>query len=203
MKITENSKIRILSPEHSEYVQKIAFESGLGWNIGGKVVYRQDAGFLFFYPNDESHRITASDSWDTFLDHENKEIFIPVPTPEWNGEGCPPVGTVCELNILRYSNFKKDCRIEAYSIDKSMVFVSYQQGSDREYEGWHIDDDLRFCQIETEAQKARRKRDKLADEICGRIVLHYGNPKMAEAYIGVSKHLADWLIEANKLKEDE
>lgn len=200
MKITENSKIRILSPEHSEYVQKIAFESGLWWHVTKKnTVMYTDAKFLFFYPSDRDRRITWSDSEECFISEKSKEIFIPIPEPEWNGEGLPPVGTVCEIDALGDGDFE-ECMIESYSIDGSVVLVSHQRKHGRDYNYWHIDDDLKFRPIETEAQKAARKRDEWAKSAIEAIqnrthALSTESERLGELY--------DWLLETNQLKEDE
>jgi hypothetical protein len=50
-KIVPNTKIRILSPEHSEYVQKLAFEAGFSW-LEGKVTQYTSEIALFFWEDD-------------------------------------------------------------------------------------------------------------------------------------------------------
>ena len=73
--IKPNTKIKILSPEHSEYVQKLAFEQGFGWAISGKRVMYTEEHFLFF----EAHSIVWTSSFDYFNRLAMKEIFIPLP----------------------------------------------------------------------------------------------------------------------------
>lgn len=201
MKITENSKIRILSPEHSEYVQKIAFDSGLGWGSGGrgKHVLHKDSKFLFFYPSDNDYQITDSNSEEGFVEHAHKEIFIPMPSPQWNGEGLPPVGTVCEIDALGDGDFEERM-IESYSIDGSVVLVSHQRKHGRDYNYWHIDSDLKFRPIETEAQKAARKRAEWAKSAIEAIQNRKHALSTHSEELGI---LYDWLIETNQLKEDE
>lgn len=71
-KIVPNTKIRILSPEHSEYVQKLAFEAGITW-YSGEVVINTAEPYLFF---DTDNCIEYSDDFELF---DDKEIFIELP----------------------------------------------------------------------------------------------------------------------------
>lgn len=74
--IAPNTKIRILSPEHSEYVQKLAFEAGFEWQSGGKSIIYADSKFLFF----KGQEITRGYSEGHFVSvEEPKEIFIDLP----------------------------------------------------------------------------------------------------------------------------
>jgi hypothetical protein len=76
-KIVPNTQIRILSTEHSEYVQKLAFEAGFSW-LGDKVTQYTSEIALFFWSDyyichDDHHR-----SFNNPKDYR-KEIFIEMP----------------------------------------------------------------------------------------------------------------------------
>lgn len=75
--IAPNTKICILSPKHSEYVQKLSFEAGFEWCGDGKVIMFTESDFLFF----KDGWITKSKDRDHFVSSEEiKEIFIDLPT---------------------------------------------------------------------------------------------------------------------------
>jgi hypothetical protein len=76
-KIVPNTKIRILSPEHSEYVQKLAFEVGFSW-LGDKVTQYTSEIALFFW---DDYYICHSNNHRSFDNPEDyrKEIFIELP----------------------------------------------------------------------------------------------------------------------------
>lgn len=73
--IEPNTKIRILSPEHSEYVQKLAFEAGFGWN-GDQIIYLTNKPYLLFHSNMEISWTCRPDYFDK---NTKKEIFIDLP----------------------------------------------------------------------------------------------------------------------------
>lgn len=75
--IAPSTKIRILSPKHSEYVQKLAFEAGFEWSYGGKSIINTKSGFLFF----KDATITESEREHIFnAELASIEIFIDLPT---------------------------------------------------------------------------------------------------------------------------
>ena len=80
-KVKPNTKVRILSEEHSEYVQRMAFEAGFGWLYGGNKVQHTDAKVLFF---SYDLRITISYHCASFKDPLDlrEEIFIDLPQKE-------------------------------------------------------------------------------------------------------------------------
>lgn len=47
----EGKCVKIESPEHSELVQKLAFNAGFEWTESGKVIAHTNAKYLFFYTN--------------------------------------------------------------------------------------------------------------------------------------------------------
>ena len=73
-----DKKIKILSPLHSEYVQKLAFNYGYGWEYGhqNEVLYT-DAPCLFFYKVDKD--ICHSDGFYDFNNYGFQEITIHLP----------------------------------------------------------------------------------------------------------------------------
>ena len=88
--IQPNTKIRILSEEHSKYVQKLAFESGYSWCRGVmEYKYINKKPFIFF---DDEADIFWTDSEDWFENDDRKEIFIAIPTENW----VPNVDQECE-----------------------------------------------------------------------------------------------------------
>ena len=66
-------KIRIISPKHSEKVQKILFSTGAKWPTSGTVVLHQYAKFLYVYANGE---LSFGDLESNFISKPFKEIFI-------------------------------------------------------------------------------------------------------------------------------
>ena len=68
----EDGTIKVLSPEHSKYLQKIAFRYGFSWCSAGEEVQYTEEPYLYFYPDND---ITFSKEKDI----EWKEIFIPLP----------------------------------------------------------------------------------------------------------------------------
>ena len=68
----EDGMIKVLSPEHSKYLQKIAFRYGFSWCSVGEEVQHTEEPYLYFYPDND---ITFSNKKDTAW----KEIFIPLP----------------------------------------------------------------------------------------------------------------------------
>lgn len=86
-----NTKIRIVSPEHCEFVQKLVFSAGGGWR-GPKVdinTRHKEANFLFV---DEDLSLTYSFSFaDNFAESTYKEIKLPMP-PKQASDEWPKVG---------------------------------------------------------------------------------------------------------------
>lgn len=200
VQIKPNTKIRILSPEHSEYVQKLAFESGFSWAR----VHCSHYEFWYFNENDSCKTISSGPSELVFLNASSsyQEITIGLPNSaeipnSWSGEGLPPVGTICEVDPLDERE-SEECRVESYSIDKSVVTVSYQRDNGRYYSCWHIDDLLEFRPIETPEQKAKRKRQMWIDDI----ILNADVPESDDAYNTVC-YVYDYLCKNDRLKQDD
>lgn len=75
--IAPNTKIRILSEEHSEYVQRLAFKAGFKWRGASGNIVTEFIDFMFFYDDKD---ITKSNDSQLFGDKLFKEIFIELPT---------------------------------------------------------------------------------------------------------------------------
>lgn len=75
MKLDKKYKIRILSPEHSEYVQKYAFSVGFSWLDKKFEIKHIHKPYLYF----EGREIMFGDNELTFIEETNEEIFIPLP----------------------------------------------------------------------------------------------------------------------------
>ena len=69
----KNKRVKIESPEHSEFVQKLAFRAGYSWGFGGQVVTLTDRPFLIF--NDDGYIRHSSKS-------NKKAIQLPMPPEE-------------------------------------------------------------------------------------------------------------------------
>lgn len=68
----EDKVIKVLSPEHSEFLQKIAFRYDFRWCSAGKEVQYTEKPYLYFYPDNDITFGRENDiGW--------KEIFIPLP----------------------------------------------------------------------------------------------------------------------------
>lgn len=70
-KIVPNTKIRILSPEHSEYIQKLAFEVGFKWRDTGCSISALSTGSVILFLNNNVMIFNSL--------REHKEIFIELP----------------------------------------------------------------------------------------------------------------------------
>lgn len=77
-----NTKIRIKSPEHSEFVQKLIFSAGGKWNGGADSVGWTRADYLFVnrWLRISCRPCIGND--DYFEKHPNKEITLPLPPKE-------------------------------------------------------------------------------------------------------------------------
>jgi len=75
-KIKPDTKIRILSKEHKEYVQKLAFESGHKWGTPLSESEYLNVNFIFFW---EDGFLAYSYDESYFEGHNDKEIFIEMP----------------------------------------------------------------------------------------------------------------------------
>tara|TARA_R110000772_G_scaffold151616_2_gene262390 strand:+ start:213 stop:785 length:573 start_codon:yes stop_codon:yes gene_type:complete len=91
-----NTKIRILSREHSKAFQEAVFAAGGKWHGIAKMLAWLDVPYIYV---SESLAMYCSSNQAFFDDSAEKEITFPMPTESigWNGAGVPPVG--CEVVI--------------------------------------------------------------------------------------------------------
>ena len=83
-KIKLFTKVKVLSPEHSEYIQKLAFEANFQWKLQHKniVVLPEQEKFLYFSSYYDRALITGGNSPLFFNRSSKKEIFIDLPITE-------------------------------------------------------------------------------------------------------------------------
>lgn len=112
--IKPNTKIRILSPEHSEYVQKLAFEAGFRWRGNSRNIVTDFVGFMFFYDDKD---MTKADDSQAFDDKVFEEIHIPLPEIQketidalYANHGAPKIDSVilAEKTGSKHSHYFKD-----------------------------------------------------------------------------------------------
>ena len=137
-----NTKIRILSPEHSEFVQKLVFSAGYEWNGGGCLASKTDAQFLYIY--DDGTVTRGQDGWH-FIDHEHKEITIPMQPTENkeedmknNGDNLMFAGKSLKESRMPCEQLRKDigcddlllsdkCEQWPFVLDKALCSFSKQE----------------------------------------------------------------------------
>lgn len=132
-----NTKIKIESPEHSRFVQQLAFNCGFDWCGVSERAYTEKP-FLYFSDSKITFGIIAS----SFIESDKKEIKIPLPetknqkgTPQMaakpiyteemkkNGE-LPPVGYWFEGHIVELNKpDSNECIVTSYR-DGAYSFVS-------------------------------------------------------------------------------
>lgn len=95
-----NTKIQILSPEHSETFQQAVFEAGGKWASGGCLVDHVDQPYLFVDSDME-----LSWAWDDlyYISKDWKEITFPCPLTK---EGHPHAEIMLELAEVAKTNPK-------------------------------------------------------------------------------------------------
>jgi hypothetical protein len=85
-KIKLFTKVKVLSPEHSEYIQKLAFEAGFQWKLHHKniVVLPEQDKFLYFSFNSYCDRKLITRGNDPLFSNRSssREIFIDLPITE-------------------------------------------------------------------------------------------------------------------------
>lgn len=101
---------------------------------------------------------------DAAFDRMSK--FINSDVPEWNGEGLPPVGVVCEyLGAHQYNEWSK---VKIFAAWRKFVFVDFT-------DGWRQEDNpKRFRPIRTPEQIAAEKQAKIVEAQLDQDVLLYG-----------------------------
>ena len=103
--------------------------------------------------------------------------------PDWNGEGLPPVGTICDLKFDHWTDWE---RHEILCHGKTFMFVrELNSGLDRE--GSMSMDGIMFRQVRTPEQIAAEVRQKAINQIC----IDAGSPEMTPGQLRVASKLYD------------
>lgn len=105
------------------------------------------------------------DEWiDARIDDEGRvERFIPRPTT-WNGDGLPPVGTVCEVDHYGW----RPCEVFAHKTEGEGggTDVLFSSTRDDGLPTWNwYDDPARFRPLHTPEQIAAEEREKTVNEM--------------------------------------
>lgn len=94
-----DTKIRIESPEHSEFVQRLALANGFSWCSGSVDVSHTDEKFIFL----NSHGFIIYGDEDAYNERDReKEITIPIPAKE------SEVESTCEVSKSEIENHKRN-----------------------------------------------------------------------------------------------
>jgi len=108
-----------------------------------------------------------------------------VEQPAWNGEGLPPVGTVCEYNWREEWHKVNVMALVRDRFESQQVIVQMEKD-------WNYEDrPSRFRPIRTAEQIAAEEREKGIDEMVQFFMNYYGNPKGAEEYFLICRSLYD------------
>lgn len=138
-------------------------------------------GHLYRYPGymlQMCHGL-AEDYDTAFVTREQYEAALAAAQPQWDGEGLPPVGCVCEFRVKGKSRWESGIvGIVRYTSPFTVVI------SGDKCERVHLPIDLEFRPIRSEADK---KRDAAVVELSS--VIDYRNGCS-------SKPLAGWLYDA-------
>lgn len=141
---------------------------------------RQGIDYIVYYEN-----VDYSGRWQnknqTFIGYDSFNKFPIIAQRElievWNGEGLPPVGTVCEW-------------LASGDHDWVNVTVLGHNGDDT----WLKPDDGTQSFVVGNAENFRpvqNEREKAIDDLVYVFINHYGNPKGAESYINIATAIHD------------
>lgn len=105
------------------------------------------------------------------------EMTITTQDNSWHERGeLPPVGTVCELVCL----------------SGDVIVVEIVKSKNGKVYGWCDDDDAFYeCESRKRLRPLRTEREKAIDEMVHEFIVHYGDPKGGERYLGIAKKLYD------------
>lgn len=87
----------------------------------------------------------------------NECIWQGVDMPEWNGEGLPPVGAICEYSLA--GRVWSPCKVELY-VGTQGVVISCDVFEGIQYVDFAKYDDFEFRPLRTEAENARDEANK-------------------------------------------
>ena len=99
---------------------------------------------------------------------------------KWDGEGLPPVGTVCEY--YADEDTWRQCEIIAHKDGKAVVWVNHAHI-------WSTSSGALLRPLKTKEQLAAEEREKAVDEMVQFFMSYYGNPKGAEQYLLICRSL--------------
>ena len=101
-----------------------------GWPEGVALIDQARDGMIFD-PTDpvmpylfDSHMFELAEDWDvTQVTREQYEAALAASQPQWNGEGLPPVGTICMANLTNgWTDVKVAYIGEEYGWREALVF---------------------------------------------------------------------------------
>ncbi|OZO23838.1 hypothetical protein [Pseudomonas aeruginosa] len=84
--------------------------------------------------------------------------YVPIPQETWDGQGLPPVGTVCEYRHMIWPEYRP-CEIR-YISEESLV--AYDDAQEQFYRTC----DMLFRPLPTPEQIAAEEREKAIEEMC-------------------------------------
>ncbi|ENT5428113.1 hypothetical protein ACFFZV_005816 [Pseudomonas aeruginosa] len=108
--------------------------------------------------NEWSYWLEGSEVWaDCFVSAERKATFEARPKEAWDGQGLPPVGTVCEYRHMIWPEYRP-CEIR-YISEESLV--AYDDAQEQFYRTC----DMLFRPIRTPEQIAAEEREKAVGDM--------------------------------------
>ncbi|MCT5443009.1 hypothetical protein LZK53_05915 [Pseudomonas aeruginosa] len=119
-------------------------------------------GWMKKVGNEWSYWLEGSEVWagvwaDCFVSAEREATFEARPQEPWNGQGLPPVGTVCEYKYTHWPEYHQ-CEIRYISAASLIV---YDHGQEQYYRTC----DMLFRPLLTPEQIAAEERSKECDRI--------------------------------------
>ena len=185
-----DKKIKILSPLHSEYVQKLAFKYGYGWQQGvTKVVRNIESKFLFFYKDDKD--ITHSENTRTFDHKPSQEITIPLPEDYVSEEDDISLeeSDVEEFKVGDQVVVKYNCSFHEVCYAGKLLYLSDNHIIiEDEY-----DDEVHLERESYTVCKPKTEEEKLKDELCEEL-FQYSGVRSRDGGREVAKALTDLLL---------
>lgn len=95
--------------------------------------------------------------WSSFNEGYMPAYYAPIPLETWDGQGLPPVGTVCEYRHMIWPEYRP-CEIR-YISEESLVAYDDAQ------EQFYLTCDMLFRPIRTPEQIAAEEREKAVQEM--------------------------------------
>lgn len=152
-----NTKIRILSADHSKAFQEHVFSKGGNWRCGSRKACYLTAPYL--YIGDEGC-VCFGDNEGFFVDHQHREITFDLPEV-WDGMGLPPVGTECEY--LKRAKYKTSW-IKVRVVFIGVNLIVFEHGANGNQFSEQITE-VSFRPIKTPEQIAAEERQQAIDKM--------------------------------------